>query len=587
MASIRDYMILVERLFLVEHNVINPQAIDGFVQKFIARTKPEVGKAWFQKKLRSFIINDDQYLKKVDADTLAHMSDVPDYIKAAADRGDALYDFDPTNRALAKNIDALDKRMIRVSDWFNALDKVANQTATNPVEVESKQIATKWLEKLNKIPLVEIGEIANNWFSQMGSRIEKPIEKKGVKVIMTWPDGYYAFRYTDLNVLKSDGAKMQNCLEGGTYFREHQMVIYGIRKPNDEPVISLLMINGKLSQCKGKNNNAVTARYVPYVIDFLNRVNWKRIDNSENDLVNAGIYIKDGVACKFEDDAVGYDIDGLKIWVLRLKNDFKLKSGKNVLDVQLRDSKISHIETDGLIGSTNEDRVLLINSLNIINLPPERYIKELLRDYFEVYYGNGRYGLAKDIGEKLFEIADYECYKVESKIFIYYKSKPVGEFIIDDTGEYDEPTIDGIYLERKIATNIMIKILNALGYPPAAYVSQKTLPSTGIGIYFNGKYGKLSDVTELDLKIGDISIFKLGTKSEWVARYADEQITVEQTFFIENRRLFQTRDYRFKGGYDQSTKNYRALMRKINNGFDKAAAQLASKYKVPLARATK
>jgi len=254
-------MKLVERLLLAEHNLVNPQGIDLYIRPFVTRCKVEAGKTWLQKKLRTLLINDAQYLTALSADDLA-LSTLPDYLTQAAERGDAIYQFTPN----APVLDKLTQAMNHAVDWFNALGNVANRRATSPVAIEDKTVAQKWLEKLPKIPLGEIIHVADAWFANLGSRVNT--DKAGTVTEITWPDGFYAVRFTDKNTMMADGKTLQNCLGSGTYWDRVQSgraAIYAIRKPNDEPVVGIMVATEQgratLDQCKGKQNQPVTQTY--------------------------------------------------------------------------------------------------------------------------------------------------------------------------------------------------------------------------------------------------------------------------------------------------------------------------------------
>jgi len=591
-ASIRDHMILVERLFLTEHNVINPQDVDSFVKRFITRTRPEAGKAWFQKKLRSFIINDDQYLIKLTPDDLAVMKNLPDYVTAAVERGETLYDFQSLDSRVATSISDLIQHMYHVSDWFNALDTVVKRKPANQIEIEDQKLAAKWLEKLSKIPVTEIEEIADEWFAHMGTRIKA--EKSGVEVVMTWPNGFYAVRFTDKNTMMSDGRDLQNCLQQGYYWEDVKTgrgAVYAIRKPNDEAVVGIRVKGRHLEECKGKNNKPVSAQYVPYVVSFLTSMNWDIEDNY--DLEAAGIEVHDSKIGSFEDVApVVYDKNGLKIWQTSKK--FLAKTNSSIVEGNIHNKAISEIlfsknenpdededqdkvkfENLDDLGSSSE----ILKILNIIKLPPTGMLAVKLEGS-GIFFYDGRYGDARDVGKQVFKVDDYQGYEVAvtrgsqtvQLILMYSHDEKVGRF-----SAMNNKLVD-FNLQRWGAyfADDLIKILNAMGFPPTNHnKSLENQLAKKFGIYFDKtKYGKLADTSKPDIKVGEVSIVRLGKRPMWIASYKDEEYSSQQRFWLAKGVLEYSDPVRI-GGHAETEKAER-----IDKEYAEAVRKLALKYKV-------
>jgi hypothetical protein len=511
-------MILVEKMFLFEHNVVNPNTIDAFVKKFVSKTKPENGKTWFQKKLRSFLMNDDSYLQKLTATQIATMQNLPDYITSAAERGETLYSFEPNNN---QKIDQLIQGMNHISDWFNALFSVASRKVNNPsqVDIEDKNLANKWLEKLSKIPLADITEIADQWFSHMGTRIKT--EKDGVETVMHWNTGFYAVRFTEKNTMISDGLDLQNCLQYGTYWEDVKSgkgAVYAIRKPNDEAVVGIRvnLKDGVLAECKGKNNKPVIAAYVPYVIDFLNKMGWQVAGNG--DLEAAGIEVHNGKLGSFEDIAdLIYDHNGNKIW--QTGDRFLAKTKNITVSGRMANNVLTLIDFDE--GLTDKQTKDVIAVLNILNHPPtpNGRLKSYLEEY-QIYFNNGKYGDIETVGEKVFSVDGLTGYRIDSGSY--------AQVLIYELNEINEKNFEGELLISKnkiqtylgdLASETLIKILNALKIPLSdTYNGNLNTPVINFAkkdvYYADGKYGTLDDIGKLDVHDDRISFVRIG-KDNW------------------------------------------------------------------------
>lgn len=537
--SMRRHMLLVEGLFLVEHNLVNPAAIDTYIHSLATRCKPDAGKTWLQKKLRSLIMNDTQYLTALSADDLSLMRGLPDYITQAAERGDAIFSFEPKAGAAASALATLIQAMNHVVDWFNALAVVAARQTQTQIAIEDKAVAEKWLEKLPKIPIGEINVIADTWFAKMGSRIAA--EKHGVETIQHWPNGFYAVRYTDLATMKSDGRDLQNCLQSGTYWDHVKKgigAVYGIRKPNDEAVVgirALLRRNGhpSLEECKGKNNKPVAPGYVPYVVDFLTHMGFQIEDN--HDLKAAGIEVHDGKLGTFESiAAVTYDQDGIKLWQTRARFVATTPDGR--IDGHLTNQRISAIDQLDRAGDAVEQLPSLLTVLNILQLPP---VGPFLTKR-GIFYHDGRYGDARTVGKHVFAVGGYTGYQVSmttaaqeaySQIMVFVGDEaatvPVGRLVVDAnqhltlfngpfTGQRRQPDDPAGAPDA-----IFLGILNALGLPPSFELE----PSLQVyGIYFNKvKYGSLAALGTVDITVGPVHIHRLGKRPVWLMQHSTKR----------------------------------------------------------------
>jgi hypothetical protein len=550
----RTHMTSVERLFLVEHNLVNPKAVDLFIRGLVTRCKPDAGKMWLQKKLRSLIMNDTDYLIALSPAELSVMRGLPDYLTQAVERGDTVYQFAPVGDSLTATR-TLSQVMSHVIDWFNSLAVVAARKATSPIDVEDKVVAQKWLEKLPKIPVNDITAIADAWFAKMGTRIAA--EKLGVETIHRWENGFYAVRYTDLATMQSDGRDLQNCLQNGTYWdavKRGTNVVYGIRKPNDEAVVGIRAAMGRgdrpqLEECKGKNNKPVAPIYVPYVIDFLTVTGF--VIKNEYDLKAAGIEVHDGKLGRFEDIApVSYDQDGIKIW--QTKSRFVAATQGGRIEGTIINQTLAALSMRDANGAAIDFTPDMLTLLNILKLPSDAWMGDHLAKQ-GIFYHDGRYGDARTVGKPAFAVDGYAGYQVTmstsaqtaySQIMVFATGKagddaapadawePVGHLVVD--GKNHLTQVSGKLFDTAM-NDPLLRILNALDLPPSLDL-EPTLQSYQI-FFDQVRYGRLAALGKPDIAVGPMQLLRLGRRQVWIMRSTKQH--GEARFSLKGKTLIQ------------------------------------------------
>lgn len=300
--------------YLTENVVVNVDDVTKFAERMAASVKAPECKAWFAKKLRGFILNDASIMDRVPPQEI-HKG-MPAYVLQAAEKNEPVYSFSPVSpNLLAKNFD---DRIQHIKDFFDSLYDVASAepNADNPVEVEHQVVAKKILSKLQKMNLPQVEQAHELWGERAGRQV-KNMSKEGCEVAITFGNGFYWVRYTDLNTMKRDGQDLQNCLRTGNYWEAVQkgtQAVYGLRTPSSEAVVGVrVLLTGtpEIVECKGKNNLPALPEYVPYILALLKKLGVK---NASADLKNAGIHVNNGTYGTFEDIAdVVYDKDGTKV----------------------------------------------------------------------------------------------------------------------------------------------------------------------------------------------------------------------------------------------------------------------------------
>ena len=428
-ASFRETNLLFEAV------VANPDAIERYVSRFIHRTTPQIGRTWFAKKLRTALLNTPELLRPVTEPS----SNYPPYANDALERGEPVYVFDPRQETLAQAASTY----AHLTDWFNALDEVANRPGENAVEQEDALIAKRELSKIMHYDPQQATERADNWFKHMGTRATG--SKQGVEIVLQWPDGYYAVRYTDKETMMRDGSDLQNCLAQGYYWDAVQKgtgIVYGIRKPTDEAVVGIRVIPeqvrqagnwkgetdpAQLVECKGKNNKPVSLNYQPYVVDFLNHLG---AYPNTRDLEPAGIFLHDGKFGSYDDIAETlYDQDGLKVRKAGVHVDVAYQMPHmDEFDGSLHaDLRVSGNLSLGGGGIPEEFPIAqLLTALNLLDVAPdERAAQRLDRDGVVYNYDTKKYGMLLDVGAELGRYEHYRSVSLGRRFVLLYGDQPV------------------------------------------------------------------------------------------------------------------------------------------------------------------
>ena len=382
---------------LLESVVLNPDDVTSFANSWSAKVRFPEGKAWVAKRIRQVVMNSDGRLLKPLAGHQIPPS-APSYVTNAIDRGETVYRFDGT---VTNELAELGNQTEIISDFLNGLFQQANEAVdeANMVAREDQALAKKTLSKLDKMNWTQALQAAQTWADRASKRSSK-LNKDGGEVIMQWPDGYYAIRFTDKNTMMRDGGQLQNCLAQGMYWEQvalgNQLVI-AIRKPNDEAVVGLRFdkSGATIHECKGKNNRPITALYVPYVVDLLARFN---TSNSIKDLTDAGIEFNKITKRygTFKEIATKvHDRNSIKIYETTTNGVVEYKN-RDVVSYSIQNGKIASFDLNE--GSTTIDE--FINFMNLIGRDATDNVQNRLAER-GIYIRNGKYGDIRMVGTSL------------------------------------------------------------------------------------------------------------------------------------------------------------------------------------------
>lgn len=403
------------KMTLLESVIINPAEVDEFSRRWDRAIKFPEGKAWMYKRVRQILMNGDKnYLIPQEEHQIPPGS--PAYIMAAIDRGETVYKFAKT--AALPGISQLINQADIIVDFLNGNYDTANRAVdpTNMVAAEDQILAKKTLAKLDRMNWLQAEQAAQTWANRVSKRSLK-LNKDGGEVIMQWPNGYYAIRFTNRDTMMRDGAQLQNCLASGTYWDRvvsgDQMVI-AIRKPNDEAVVGLRFTadGSNIYECKGKNNKTITAGYIDYVVDLLTSFQTK---NQTSDLSSAGItFNKDtGRYGTFKDIATKvFDKNGVRVFETDSSGIVEIKK-RDEFSYAIRNGVMTSMTAvgEGDILDTNVDDIVGI--LNIVGRGAAADFQNTMAK-IGVYYNDGKWGDVTTVGTFIGDFAPSEAPRLKA-----------------------------------------------------------------------------------------------------------------------------------------------------------------------------
>lgn len=110
----------------------------------------------------------------------------------------------------------------------------------------------------------------------------------GTEPVMDLGDGMHIVRLKTPEALDFESDYMGHCVGKGPYdshVKDGSVEIYSLRDENGEPHATFEVKNGKVQQCKGKNDKAPVAKYRPYVQEFVRAKKF----GIEGDMQNIGL----------------------------------------------------------------------------------------------------------------------------------------------------------------------------------------------------------------------------------------------------------------------------------------------------------
>ena len=252
---------------------------------------------YVKRKIRDYILNlkDEPAFVAVDA----KQPDLPDWTKGVFARGEQVYLFNG-----AKMSDKLKNDITTVRDYLYdvALMYVDKVARTAEATKQKPKIRYDYLKTTNEYNTFEQAlSAAQEWHEKLAQNLEQKLKAQeilkksqvGARFVMALPDGMSAYQLTTAEALDFESEFMGHCVGKGGYdqgVKDGSLQIYSIRDERGEPHVTFEVRDGVIQQCKGKQNKAPVAKYMPAVQAFIKQNKFKL----GGDKRNTGLIEQDG-----------------------------------------------------------------------------------------------------------------------------------------------------------------------------------------------------------------------------------------------------------------------------------------------------
>lgn len=249
--------------FLIEYNIYNQDELKEYLEDFAKEVSSPEAKSWFMKQAKKAIINSSEQMhptRELD------FSSAPEWAQKAFQAND-LYSFVPYGM--------ISIRLSHIMDWFKWLEE------NNPRE----------LKKLTKLTLDVAIDKSEEWVEQLNKKVSDEEDAEGLVEIMKFKSGFRIVKLTTSSCLNREGKLMVHCVGSYAHQLERGTEIYSLRDPQNNPHATIEVKNqNEITQIKGKQNKPPINKYAKYIIDFINKSNFKVL----HDLENIGLVNIDG-----------------------------------------------------------------------------------------------------------------------------------------------------------------------------------------------------------------------------------------------------------------------------------------------------
>lgn len=520
--------------FLLEHNVVNTDAIKQFVAQFSAQCHNENAKAWFDTTLARTLERDDQTNVPLNDNNVPR--NAPSWLEDAIARGDDLRVFE----APMHMVTAFD----HLADYFNSLDQTGDPIMQNRA-------------RLLKVTVEMALKKAEEWTATAAKKAAQE-DVQGMTFI--FEDGPYKWMKADtLEALKRDGAILHHCTAQSTYDTEFKKGTMGFIFLHDAKGIPHVCVSFKyyggspssLDQCKGKQNLPPIGRYSKLCANFINTCTPDLVENAakNGDIQRMGLVIgSDGKLTTATEDAGNTKV------VFRIGNVRVYETVGQTFDVRQSYYNDGGTKAGGgadyWFNSHEGDLFKLnvgSNGKAYINYHAPQVTKEQLREYLQKflneYFTDGapgpldsysqsttknllvygdlnlrynaltkKYGTPEEIAEKQFEVGGLAGYlwadekgstevRIQDAEGVQVFSVPISKTYQNVEGKLN--TINWMRSKNEraeVPQKTLIDLFNTMGLPPAEDIGNHGQKwRMDLGIFYSArekKYGKLTDVCE-------------------------------------------------------------------------------------------
>ncbi|MBE6456210.1 MAG: hypothetical protein E7014_07195 [Alphaproteobacteria bacterium] len=246
---------------------------------------------YIKHRIRSYLTQSEQtdFLTPVDL----NQPNLPAWVNGVREQKGSVYQFD------AEKIPAyLTEQLTSIRDFLYA-------TAQKYVEAKLQiaqqadnhrrsafRIQANYLKTNNNYATFEqVLNATEKWHKELAQTSKKrPIEilnesLKGVEVVFEIDDNLTLYRLKTPEALDFESEQMGHCIGKGSYdiYVQNGMIeIYSIRDKNGNPHVTFEVRNGKMHQCKGKQNKMPKFKYIPAVQKVIQQQEWKIVEDIQN-----------------------------------------------------------------------------------------------------------------------------------------------------------------------------------------------------------------------------------------------------------------------------------------------------------------
>jgi len=205
---------------------------------------------------------------------------LPDWAQNTLARGEKLYRFNSKNipRDLTEQIGGVRDYLYSV-----AMEDVDNKIRAGKKKTSAEEKPYIYLDALKRrYPTWEdANERSQQWHQELAERLKAEADLKeslaGAEFVMDLSGGLKAYRLRTPGALDYESDHMGHCVGRGGYdegVENGTIEIYSIRDEKGEPHATFEVKDGKIIQCKGKENRPPVKKYWPAVRKFVEHMNF-------------------------------------------------------------------------------------------------------------------------------------------------------------------------------------------------------------------------------------------------------------------------------------------------------------------------